>query len=50
MDAQNVAQFSGPEVKSRGTELLEAALLSYSKLDDLLLSASQVRMIIGTVH
>ena len=39
---QNITQFSAPEVQAQGAALLEAALLSYSKLDDALLNAMQV--------
>jgi hypothetical protein len=41
---QNVVDFSSQDVKDMGSELLRAAVASYSKLDSQLLLAMQVGM------
>jgi len=40
--SQNVTDFSNPEVKSRGTELVKTIILDYSKLDNALTDLMQV--------
>lgn len=40
---QNVANFSSPETKAHGSELVESAISAYSQLDNALLDAMQVQ-------